>query len=190
MTCHWGEEAYLKRDSSVDSRRKTPVGWFRCWETHPSHWEDHSGLPSFFSSSYTVFSSKGAFIQSEGAASERVFSRLIPSRENSEISLRPIWEEGKAHIFPSSSSYSDEGIISGAFYRHWECNTWGGHIRGSRAIISSDPGKYFRPISQSTWAISLRHTSADSNGEINRAQFSRVEGAHFPQGDPSGDQIH
>jgi hypothetical protein len=49
--------------------------------------EDHSGLPSFFSSSYTVFSSKGAFIQSEGAASERVFSRLIPSRENSKISL-------------------------------------------------------------------------------------------------------
>jgi hypothetical protein len=47
----------------------------------------HLGLPSFFSSSYTVFSSKGAFIQSEGAASERVFSRLIPSKENSEISL-------------------------------------------------------------------------------------------------------
>jgi hypothetical protein len=38
--------------------------------------------------------------------------------------------------------------------------------------------------------ISLRHTSADSDGGITRAQFSRAEGAHFPQGDPSRDQIH
>ena len=56
-------EAHLKRYSSVDSRRKTPVGWFRCWETHPSHREDHSGLPSFFNSSYTGSSSKGALIR-------------------------------------------------------------------------------------------------------------------------------
>ena len=64
-----------------------------------------------------MFNSEGAFIKSEGAASERVFSRLIPSRENFEISLRPILEEGKAHLFPGSSSDSDGGINWDTFSR-------------------------------------------------------------------------
>jgi hypothetical protein len=36
----------------------------------------------------------------------------------------------------------------GRIFQTWECDTFGGHIRGSRAIIRSDPGKPFRPISQ------------------------------------------
>jgi len=38
--------------------------------------------------------------------------------------------------------------------------------------------------------ISLKHTSTNSDSGITRVQFFRVEGAHFPQGDPSGNQIH
>jgi hypothetical protein len=41
-------------------------------ERHPSHREDHTGLPSFFNNSYTGSSSKGALIQGEGVAFEEV----------------------------------------------------------------------------------------------------------------------
>jgi hypothetical protein len=39
-------------------------------ERHPSHWGDHTVLPSIFSSSYTGCSSKGALIQGEGVTSK------------------------------------------------------------------------------------------------------------------------
>ena len=43
--------------------------------------------------------------------------QLVPSRESSEIPLRPSLEEGKAHLSPSSSSDSNEGNIWGEFSR-------------------------------------------------------------------------
>jgi hypothetical protein len=36
----------------------------------------------------------------------------------------------------------------GCIFQSWECDTFGRHIWGSRAIIRLDPGKPFRPISQ------------------------------------------
>jgi hypothetical protein len=36
----------------------------------------------------------------------------------------------------------------GCIFQTWKCDTFGGHIRGSRASIISDSRKPFRPISQ------------------------------------------
>ena len=64
-------EVHLRRDSSVDSRRNTPVADFGV-ERHPSHQRGHTGLPSIFNSSSTGFSHRGALVQGEGTASEEV----------------------------------------------------------------------------------------------------------------------
>jgi hypothetical protein len=98
---------------------------------------------------YPPGSSKGALIQGEGATFEEVqWIDLSVSGTVQRFLSNPVERKGKAHLLPSSSLDSDGGIIWGTLFGHWECDTWGGHIRGSRAIISSDPGKSFRPISQ------------------------------------------
>jgi hypothetical protein len=70
----------------------------------------------------------------------------------------------------------------GAFSRNWECDALGIHIRGSRAIIRSDTGKPFQPISQYAKVIILTHISANFDGGITRAQFSSGRGVHSPRG--------
>jgi hypothetical protein len=56
-------------------------------ERHPSHRGDYMNIPSIFSSSYIVCSSRGTLVQSEGASSEGIEVRLVPTREDPVISL-------------------------------------------------------------------------------------------------------
>jgi hypothetical protein len=65
----------------------------------------------------------------------------------------------------------------------------GKHIEGSRKLTGSDTKKPSQPITYYTRALSLSHTSPDSDGEITGAHQLSRRGAQTPRGSHLGSNL-
>ena len=117
-------------------------------ERHPSHREDHTGLPSFFNSGYAGSNSMGALIQGEGTTLEEVkWIDLSHLGGVQRLPSDPVERKARRIFFLVPHQILTEESSRGIF-QTWECGTLGGHIWGSRVSIRSDSGKPFQSISQ------------------------------------------